>query len=342
MSTIPKSMHASVLTPELEVRVVECSTPTPATDEVLIRVGSVGVCGSDVHFYREGRLGDFVVEKPMVLGHEAGGTIVAVGSGVDASRVGQRVSIEPQRPDLTSSESLAGRYNLDPSMEFYATPPIDGAFAEYVTIQSHFAHTVSDTVSDDAAGLMEPLSVGIATARKAAITVGQRVLISGCGPIGLVLAQVSRAYGASEIIMTDLDQSRRHTALQFGATAVCDPRTEDVTGLGVDVFLEASGAASAVQAGIRALRPAGTAVLVGMGASEVLVPLPVIQNRELTVTGIFRYANTWPTAIGMVVRGLIDLDGLVTGHFGLEQVREALESTVLPGALKSMVVPAQK
>jgi len=342
MSTIPTSMHASVLTPELEVRVVERSTPTPAADEVLIRVGSVGVCGSDVHFYREGRLGDFVVEKPMVLGHEAGGTIVAVGSGVDASRVGQRVSIEPQRPDLTSSESLAGRYNLDPSMEFYATPPIDGAFAEYVTIQSHFAHTVSDTVSDDAAGLMEPLSVGIATARKAAITVGQRVLISGCGPIGLVLAQVSRAYGASEIIMTDLDQSRRRTALQFGATAVCDPRTEDVTELGVDAFLEASGAASAVQSGIRALRPAGTAVLVGMGASEVLVPLPVIQNRELTVTGIFRYANTWPTAIGMVVRGLIDLDGLVTGHFGLEQVREALESTVLPGALKSMVVPAQK
>src|SRR6218665_273475 len=161
MSTIPKSIHASVLAPELEVRVVECSTPTPATDGVLIRVGSVGVCGSDVHFYREGRLGDFVVEKPMVLGHEAGGTIVAVGSGVDGSRGGPGGSIGPQRPGLPSSESLAGRYNLDASMDFYATPPIDGAFAEYVTIQSHFAHTVPDTVSDDAAGLMEPLSVGI-------------------------------------------------------------------------------------------------------------------------------------------------------------------------------------
>jgi L-iditol 2-dehydrogenase len=226
-------------------------------------------------------------------------------------------------------------------MRFYAVPGTDGAFQEYVTIQSHFAFPVSDRVSDEAAALMEPLSVAIATARKAGFTVGSRVLIAGAGPIGIVTAQVARAYGASEIIVSDVSGARREQALSFGATGTIDPVAEDVAALdlGVDAFVDASGAAAAVTSGIRAVRPAGSVVLVGMGAPEIALPIPVIQNRELNVTGIFRYANTWPTAIGLVERGLVDLDRMVTGRFGLEQVSEAMASTRQADTLKSVVNP---
>ena len=343
MTTIPTTMRANVLTAKGELTLEERPVPTTDADQVLVKVSSVGVCGSDVHFYTEGSLGDWVVRQPLVLGHESSGTIVAVGAGVDPARVGERVSIEPQRPSPTSRETLTGHYNLDPQMEFYAVPGVDGAFAEYVAIQSHFAHTVPDSVSDDAAALLEPLSVAIASARKAEITVGSRVLITGSGPIGIVTAQVARAYGASEIIVTDIDEQRRGQALRFGATRVIDPAKEKLgeLGLDVDAFIDASGASAAVKAGIREVRPGGHVVLVGMGASEIALPIPVIQNNELVVTGVFRYVNTWPTAIELVRSGKVDLDGMVTGRFGLSDVESALKSTHDPATLKSIVNPGE-
>jgi L-iditol 2-dehydrogenase len=339
---LPKTMRASVLLGRGELEVQERPLPKVEADQVLVRVTAVGVCGSDVHFFTDGHLGDWVVDEPFVLGHESGGVIVAVGDDVDPSRVGQRVSVEPQRPVHTSPETLGGRYNLDPGMRFYATPGVDGAFQEYVAIQSHFAFAVPESISDDAAALMEPLSVAIATAQKAGFTVGSRVLITGAGPIGIITTQVARAYGASEIIVSDVAAERREQALLFGATRAIDPLVEDVAslGLGVDSFIDASGADAAVKTGIRAVRPGGTVVLVGMGASEIALPIPVIQNNELIVTGVFRYANTWPTAIDLVERGKVDLDALVTGHFGLDDVEAALRSTALPSTLKSVVTPA--
>ena len=336
-------MRASVLTAKGKLTLEERPVPAIHADQVLIKVSSVGVCGSDVHFYKEGSLGDWVVKEPLVLGHESAGTIVAVGADVDPTRVGERVSIEPQRPSPTSYETLTGHYNLDPHMEFYAVPGVDGAFAEYVAIQSHFAHAVPDAVSDDAAALLEPLSVAIATARKAKFTVGSRVLITGSGPIGIVTAQVARAYGASEIIVTDLDEQRRGQALRFGATRVIDPSEEDLgrLGLDVDAFIDASGASAAVRTGIREVRPRGHVVLVGMGDREIALPIPVIQNNELVVTGVFRYANTWPTAIELVRSGKVDLDGMVTGRFGLRDVELALLSTADPATLKSVVEPGR-
>ena len=344
MTALPTTMRASVLLKRQSLVVEERPLPDLEPDQVLVEVTAVGVCGSDVHFWHEGRLGDWVVDAPLVLGHESGGRIVAVGSAVDASRIGDRVSIEPQRPEPTSRETLAGRYNLDPAMRFYATPGVDGAFAQYVAIQSHFAWSVPDSVSDDAAALMEPLSVAIATAQKGGITVGSRVLITGAGPIGIITAQVARAFGASEIIMSDVSEQRREQALAFGATRAIDPLLEDIPSLGfdVDVYVDASGASSAVQAGIRAVRAGGIVVLVGMGAPEIALPIPVIQNRELIVTGIFRYANTWPTAIELVRSGKVDLDSMVTGHFGLDDVEGALRSTTQPGVLKSVVTPQRQ
>lgn len=337
------TMKAAVLLRAGEIQLQDRPVPTPRPDEVLVRVTAVGVCGSDVHFYKDGHLGDWVVEAPLVLGHESGGTIVAVGDAVDPARIGERVSIEPQRPSTTSAESLRGDYNLDPHMEFYAVPGTDGAFQEYVTIQSHFAHRIPEGVSDHAAALMEPLSVAIATARKAGFAPGQRVLVSGAGPVGIAIAQVARAYGASEVIVSDIAADRRASALSFGATAALDPTADGFADAvaGVDAFADASGAVSAVRAGIGALRPAGRAVLVGMGAAEAPLPITAIQNRELVVTGVFRYANTWPTAISLVAGAQVDLDGMVTGTYGLADVRAALESTADPSTIKSVVDPTR-
>lgn len=341
MSELPTTMRACVLTAPRTLEIQERPLPVPADDEVLIAVTAVGVCGSDVHFWREGALGDWVVREPLVLGHESGGRIVAVGAQVPSARVGQRVSIEPQRPHPASAETLAGRYNLDPAMRFYAVPGTDGAFAEYVTIQSHFAWSVPDSVSDDAAALIEPLSVAIATARKARFAPSYRVLITGAGPIGILVAQAARAYGATDIYISDPSAQRREQARSLGATHTLNPDTDPIgeLGLAVDAFIDASGASSAVRRGILEVRPAGHVVLVGMGAAEYPLPITIIQNRELLVTGAFRYANTWPTAIDLITRGAIDLDSMVTGHFPLSDVEAALASTTKPGVLKSIVTP---
>jgi L-iditol 2-dehydrogenase len=330
-------MRAAVLVEPGRIEMEDRPVPTPDPGDVLIRVSSVGVCGSDTHYYRHGRLGGFVVEAPLVLGHEAAGTIVGVGESVNPSRIGQRVSIEPQRPDPDSEETRRGHYNLCPHMRFFATPPVDGALCDYVTIGAAFAHPVPDSMSDDAAALCEPLSVGIAAVRKARLDGRSRVLIAGAGPIGIVMAQLARAYGATEIIVSDPDKTRRDRASAFGATMALDPTVEETSRLRVDAFIDASGAAAAVADGIRAVRPAGRVVLVGSGAESMELPTQVIQNRELVLTGVFRYANTWPTAIALVESKRVDLDAMVTGHFPLERTAEALDSDQVPGSVKTVV-----
>jgi L-iditol 2-dehydrogenase len=330
-------MRAAVLVEPGRIEMEERPIPTPAPGDVLIRVSSVGVCGSDTHYYRHGRVGSFVVDGPLVLGHEAAGTIVGAGEFVDPERIGQRVSIEPQRPDPNTEETRSGHYNLCPHMRFFATPPVDGALCDYVTIGAGYAHRVPDSISDDAAALCEPLSVGIAAVRKAGIDGGSSVLITGAGPIGIVVAQVARAYGATDIVVSDPDESRREQALTFGATAALDPAVEQIGDLRVDAFIDASGAPSAVTDGIGAVRPAGTVVLVGSGAESMELPTQLIQNRELVLTGVFRYANTWPAAIALVESGRVDLDAMVTAHFPLEKAAEALDSDRTPGSVKSVV-----
>lgn len=334
---IPRTMRASVLLEQGVLQIEERPVPVPAADEVLVKVASVGVCGSDIHYYREGRIGDFVVDGPLVLGHEVSGTIVAVGAGVSTGRIGERVAIEPQRPCRICAQCSAGRYNLCPHMEFYATPPVDGAFQEYVTIQAPFAHPVADEVSDDVAALLEPLSVGIWACRKAEIVPGARVLIAGAGPIGVITTQAARAFGAAEVIVSDPVAERREMAQRFGATSTIDPAAEAVATLGVDAFIDCSGAARAVQEGVRAVRGAGWVVLVGMGADEVPLPIPLIQNRELKITGVFRYTDTWPVAAHLAATGQVDLSPLVTARFDLDHVEDALNADREPGSLKTVV-----
>jgi L-iditol 2-dehydrogenase len=319
-------MRAAVLLGPGQVVVEERPVPEPGPGEVVVRVRSVGVCGSDVHYYEHGRIGRFVVEDPLVLGHEASGEVAALGADVTSLTVGQRVSIEPGVPDLTCEQCLAGRYNLCPNMRFFATPPIDGAFAEYVVVHAAFAHPVPESMGDDAAALLEPLSVGIWACRKGGLTAGSRVLVTGAGPIGLVSVQAALAFGATEVVVSDVNPTRLALARDLGATATLDARTGDLSDLErpPQVLLECSGHPAATVQALRALDRAGRAVLVGMGGDELPLPLSVVQERELEVTGTFRYAGTWPTAIALVTSGRIDLDRLVTGSYGLQQAEEAL------------------
>lgn len=320
------TMQVAVLRAVRDLVLEEREVPSPGRGEVLVQVGAVGVCGSDVHYYQHGRIGDFVVDAPLVLGHEASGVVTDVGPGVASDRIGQRVSIEPGVPDFTCPQCLAGRYNLCPAMRFYATPPVDGALAQFVTVHGAFAHVVPDPLSDDAAALLEPLSVGIWANRKARTAPGSRVLITGAGPIGLLALQCALAFGATEVVVSDVNEHRLGLATRLGATAVLDPRAGSVRSSGhqPDVLIECSGHPGATGDALRALVPAGRAVLVGMGGDELAVPLGVLQNHELEVTGTFRYANTWPTAIALASSGRVDLDTLVTGHFPLSRSVDAL------------------
>ena len=268
------------------------------------------------------------------------GRIVAVGADVQAGRIGERVAIEPQRPCRVCWQCKAGQYNLCPHLEFYATPPVDGAFCEYVTIQADFAHPVPDAVSDEAAALLEPLSVGIWASRKARLVPGSRVLVAGAGPIGVITTQAAKAFGAAEVIVSDPVAERRQVAERFGATRTLDPREDDVRNLEVDAFIDASGAPPAVVSGIEAVRGGGVVVLIGMGADTIAMPIPLIQKRELSITGVFRYTDTWPTAAHLVASGQVDLDRLVTGRFSLDDTEKALNADQTLGSLKSIVVPA--
>jgi L-iditol 2-dehydrogenase len=334
-------MRASVMTGVGTLEIEDRPVPTPQPHQVLVEVAAVGVCGSDVHYYRHGRIGDFVVAEPMILGPELSGRITAVGDQVDPTRVGQRVAVEPQHPCRRCKQCTAGRYNLCPHLEFYATPPVDGAFCRYVTIDAEFAHPVPDSMSDEAAALLEPLSVAVTTMRKAHVAPGTSVLIAGAGPIGVICAQTARAFGAARVVVSDPLASRRDAVLRFGATEVLDPMVDDVAALDpqVDAFIDASGAAPAVVSGIKAVGPAGHVVLVGMGSGDFALPIGYIQNMEINVTGVFRYTDTWPAAIHLVASGAVDLDGMVTGRYDLEHVGEALDSDTDPDSLKSIVVP---
>lgn len=340
-------MRVAVLNRPGEIEVVDRPAPTAAADEVLVRVQAVGVCGSDTHYFDHGRIGRFVVESPLVLGHEAMGVVEAVGRDVDPARLGERVSIEPGVPCRACEQCLAGRYNLCPAMRFHATPPVDGSLSELVTIHHAFAHTVPDSISDEESALLEPLSVGVWACRKGNVGPGSRVLITGAGPIGLVCVQVAKAAGASEIVVADLNAERLAVASEVGATATLIAGSRSLTDWyagrrGPTALLECSGHPGATCESIRTLAPAAHAVLVGMGGDELPLPLSVVQERELVVTGTFRYAGTWPTAIALVASGQVNLERLVTGRFSLRDTAAALTAARdRPGSIKSVIHPQE-
>ena len=332
-------MRAAVLHAPGDVRIEERDRPSPGPREVLVEVTAVGVCGSDIHYYEHGRIGSAIVKSPMVLGHESAGHVVELGEGATKHTVGERVALEPGVPCGRCRECRAGRYNLCVDVVFFASPPIDGAFADFVTIHEDFAFALPESLSDEEGALMEPLSVGIWACRKASVSAGDRVLVTGAGPIGLLAQQCALAFGATEVTVSDVNQQRLEFALRTGATRTLTP--QDGFDLEADVLIECSGHPDALTSGIKALRPAGTAVLVGMGPGEEgTVPLSAIQRQEIWVTGTFRYANTYPTAIALAASGRVDLKAIITGHYGLEEAEAALKiGREDPASVKAMVIP---
>ncbi|NAZ85725.1 NAD(P)-dependent alcohol dehydrogenase [Kineococcus indalonis] len=311
--------------------------PAPGPHEVLVRVEAVGICGSDVHYYEHGRIGPYVVQAPMVLGHEAAGTVVAVGEGVDPARTGQRVALEPGVPDRTCEQCLAGRYNLCPNVVFFATPPVDGAIAQHVSIDAAFAHPAPAGLSSEQAAMAEPVSVGVWAARRVRIAPGDQVLVTGAGPIGLLAAQVARAFGADAVTVTDVSDFRLEAARRLGLQV--QPAAEALSGT-FDVLLECSGAPAAWRSGLAALAPAARAVLVGMGADELPLDVALVQGREITVTGIFRYAGTYPTALELLASGRVQVEPIITHRFALRRTEDALTlSRREPHSLKAVVLP---
>ena len=335
--------RAAVMHGTHDVRLEDVPVPEPGKDEVLVEIRAVGVCGSDVHYYEEGRIGSFVVEKPLILGQESMGTVVALGDNATKHEIGDRVTLEPGVPDGTCRECRAGRYNLCPNVRFFATPPIDGAFTNYVSINEDFAFSLPDGLSDNAGALMEPLSVGIWACKKGGVTAGDHVLVTGAGPIGLLAMQVAFAQGATEVTLTDVADERLEIARRLGATRALNVAAEPLgeAGIEADVLIECSGNERALGDGIRCVRPAGVAVVVGMGPNEeTSVPLAFIQTSEIILTGTFRYANTYPTAIDLAATGKVDLDAMVTSHYGLPDTEEALQASGKdPANVKPMVIP---
>ncbi|MGC0252513.1 NAD(P)-dependent alcohol dehydrogenase [Pseudactinotalea sp. Z1748] len=336
-TTVPRTMRAAVLHRVRELHLEEWPVPGPGPHEVLIRVHTVGLCGSDVHFYEHGRVGDLEVLEPLVLGHEAAGTIVAAGEQVGGpdSLIGRRVAIEPQRPCRYCWHCRTGQYNLCPQMQFLSAPPVHGCFAEYVTVPADLAHPVPEQYSDDAVALLEPLSVGIAAARKAAVVPGSRVLVAGAGPIGVLCAAAARGFGATDVVVADPVQPRREIAQDMGATEVFDPLTQTAPDGAFDAFIDASGAPGVLAAGLRALRGGGRAVLVGMAAEEVALNVFLVQSRELKIEGLFRYTDTWPAAIALAAD--LDLDRLVSARFPLESLGEAIHRNGEAEVMKVLV-----
>jgi L-iditol 2-dehydrogenase len=274
-----------------------------------------------------------------VLGHESAGQVTAVGENVTKHRVGDRVTLEPGVPCGRCRECRAGRYNLCADVVFFATPPVDGAFAEFVPIHEDFAFALPDELSDEEGALMEPLSVGVWACQKAGVRAGDRVLVTGAGPIGQLAMQCARAFGATEVTVSDVNPHRLELARRTGATRTVTP--DDELDGDYDALIECSGHPGALTAGIKALRPAGTAVLVGMGPGEEgTLPLSVIQGREIWVTGTFRYANTYPTAIALAAGGRVDLKAIMSQRFGLDDTDAALRAgREDPESVKPLVIP---
>lgn len=316
--------------------------------DVRIAPKFVGICGSDVHYYTHGRIGDFVVEEPMILGHEASGVVVEVGSAVKHLKAGDRVCMEPGIPDFRSSETLAGMYNLDPAVRFWATPPVHGCMRETVVHPGSLTFKIPDGVSLEEGALVEPVAIGVYSAQAAAIRPADTALVFGAGTIGIVTALAALAAGCSRVVVADvkegkLDIVRKHFPGNIecvnSATSSLADAVAAMSPEGVDVVFEASGSPQALSTFTKYLRPGGRAVLIGMPAEPAPIDVVGLQVKEISISTIFRYRNMYPRTLRMIAAGSIDVKPLVTHRFKFADAVKAVEFAATgPGdAVKIMI-----
>lgn len=318
-------MQALVLeeTKRLSLRGFDIDEPLGPHD-VRIRIHTVGICGSDVHYYQHGRIGPFVVNAPMILGHEASGTIIEKGSSVTNLAVGNRVCMEPGIPDPNSKATRLGLYNLDPAVRFWATPPVHGCLRPTVVHPAAFTFKVPDNVSFGEAAMVEPLAVGMHAANKAQIKPGDVAVVIGAGPIGMVTALAALAGGSSRVIMADVQQPKLDLAANLGPIlpvnvakqSLADIVYQSTDGWGADIVFEASGNARAAARVFDPLCPGGRVIFIGMPGEPIAYDVVAAQVKEARVEHVFRYAHVYPRALALMGSGKIDLKPLITDTFG--------------------------
>lgn len=350
ITNLPTTMTAAVMHKPYDIQLEQLSVPEVSSNEVLVQVMAVGICGSDLHYYEHGRIGRYVVEQPLILGHECSGIVVAMGDQVTRFQLNDRVAVEPGVTCGTCEMCKAGRYNLCPDVVFLATPPVDGAFVQYIKMREDFLFPIPDELSFEEAALNEPFSVGIHAAKRASLQPGSSVVIMGMGPVGLMAVVAAKAFGARQIIVSDLEPIRLQAALKLGATHAIDIKEEDpveavkrITGqIGVDVSFETAGNPKALQSALAATRRGGKLVIVGLPPQdEIPLNVPYIADNEIDIYGVFRYANTYPQGIEFLASGISDVKSLITDRYPLAQTKEAMERarTNKSGSLKVVVYP---
>ena len=327
-------MRALVLERQRELSLREIDLPrTLGPGDVRIKIDTVGVCGSDVHYYTHGRIGPFVVKEPMVLGHEAAGTVAEVGPGVTSLKPGDRVCMEPGIPDLTSKASKLGLYNVDPSVVFWATPPVHGCLTPEVVHPAGFTFKLPDNVSFAEGAMVEPFAVGLQAAVKARIQPGDFAVVIGAGPIGIMAALAALAGGCSRVLISDLlpeklaiaERYPGITGVNIRETRLADAVAAATDGWGADVVFEASGSPRAYPGIFDAVRPGGCLVVIGMPVEPVAVDLVAAAAKEVRIETVFRYANVYDRAIAMIASGKVDLKPLISHTYGFEDSITAFE-----------------
>lgn len=330
-------MRALVLERQHELRLRDIDLPMEVgPGMVKIRIHTVGVCGSDVHYYTHGKIGPFVVNAPMVLGHEAAGTVVEVGAGVTHLKIGDRVCMEPGVPDPNSRASRLGMYNVDPAVSFWATPPVHGVLAPYVVHPANFTFRLPDNVSFAEGAMVEPFAVGMQAATKARITPGDTAVVIGAGPIGTMVALAALAGGCARVIIADLAQPKLDIAARYQGVLPVNVKdknlAEEVKRLtedwGADVVFECSGSPRAWQNIAELPRPGGTIVVVGLPVDPVAFDVATLSVKEITIASVFRYAHQYDRAIALIASGKVDLKPLISETFGFEDSVKAFDRAV--------------
>ena len=326
----------------------ERDIPKPTTDEVLVKLEYIGICGSDLHYYETGAIGDYVVKTPFVLGHESGGTIVEVGENVRHLKVGDRVALEPGKTCGHCEFCKTGRYNLCPDVIFFATPPVDGVFQEYVAHDAGLCFKLPNNVSTMEGALIEPLAVGFHAANLGGAHVGQSAIVTGAGCIGLVSMMALKAMGVSRVYVADIVQKRLDKAMELGADGVINASKEDVVDSamqltehsGYDLCIETAGSEITTRQAIQVAKKGATIVLVGYSPTgEMTLPMSVALNKELTFKTVFRYRHIYPMAINAVSSGKVNLKGIVTNIFEFNDIQNAMDKSISDktGIVKAVV-----
>ncbi|ACB97351.1 NAD(P)-dependent alcohol dehydrogenase [Beijerinckia indica] len=301
--------------------------------DVKIRINTVGICGSDVHYYTHGHIGPYVVDKPMILGHEASGVIVEVGSAVKDLKPGDRVCMEPGIPNPHSKASKLGLYNIDPEVIFWATPPVHGCLTPLVIHPAAFTYKIPENVSFGESAMVEPLAIGLQAATKAKIVPGDVALVIGAGTIGIMVALAALAGGCSQVFIADLQQQKLEIASRYVGITPINITQQDLVatisdataGWGVDIVCEASGSAKAYSNLFDAVRPGGAVVFVGCPIEPVTFDIVKAQSKEVRMETVFRYANIFDRALNLIASGKVDLKPLISETFPFNRSIEAFD-----------------